>query len=197
MPGLDFIVQKILDDAQKHASSILEEGQSQAAQIEEAARKEAEQQSIAIVEQANANAERVMGKARSSSEMEVRKRKLGKKNTLIEEILQMAQTQILELQTVEYFEVVTTLVQKFALPKPGVIRFSEMDLARLPQGYADTLCRLLPPPAALTIGAEAVPIQGGFVLQYGEIEVNCNFAALFEAEKEQLRDRVNAVLWQT
>jgi V/A-type H+-transporting ATPase subunit E len=40
-----------------------------------------------------------------------------------------------------------------------------------------------------------VNIDGGFILKYGNIEINSSFDALFEENEEELVDIVNKMLW--
>ena len=76
--------------------------------------------------------------------------------------------------------------------------FSEYDLKRIPNDFEKNLENTLKDikNAALTISKEAAPIDGGFILVYGDIEENCSFKALFNNAKEELQDKVNAFLFQ-
>jgi V/A-type H+-transporting ATPase subunit E len=50
--------------------------------------------------------------------------------------------------------------------------------------------------ASLIISENTVTIDGGFILKYGDVEENCSFDALFSSAKEELSDRVNAILFE-
>ena len=65
----------------------------------------------------------------------------------------------------------------------------ERDLKRMPKDFIDKLgygFKVSPVPA---------PIEDGFVLKYGEIEINCTFKALFSAAEQELRARANTMLF--
>ena len=88
------------------------------------------------------------------------------------------------------------MLEKYALPKAGSIVFSDKDKARLPQGYADTVAKIAEAHGgSLKVSDDTCDIEGGFVLIYGGIEENCSFKAMFNAEKEQLADKVNSFLF--
>ena len=73
---------------------------------------------------------------------------------------------------------------------------SQRDLQRLPAGFADTLNSMLKSQSAqVHIGARAAKIDGGFLLVYGDIEVNCSFEALLEASLEQVKDALSRELF--
>ena len=38
-------------------------------------------------------------------------------------------------------------------------------------------------------------MEGGFVLVYGGVEQNCSFAALFDAARDSLQDKLHALLF--
>ncbi|MBR1773727.1 MAG: hypothetical protein IJ749_07480 [Eubacterium sp.] len=47
----------------------------------------------------------------------------------------------------------------------------------------------------IDISQDTVDIDGGFILKYGNIEINSSFDALFDENKEELTDIVNNLLW--
>ena len=42
---------------------------------------------------------------------------------------------------------------------------------------------------------KASDIDGGFILIYGGIEENCSLAAMFHAQKEEMADKLNSLLF--
>ena len=49
--------------------------------------------------------------------------------------------------------------------------------------------------AQVHIGAQYAKIADGFLLAYGDIEVNCSFEALLEASLEQVKDALSRELF--
>ena len=51
------------------------------------------------------------------------------------------------------------------------------------------------PDASLHISDIPGKLDGGFILSYGEIEENCSIEALFDSERERLKDLVQEILF--
>ena len=47
----------------------------------------------------------------------------------------------------------------------------------------------------MTIAEECRPVDGGFILAYGGVEINGSFSALFWSREEELRDLLNGYLF--
>ena len=78
----------------------------------------------------------------------------------------------------------------------GRLLLSQRDLQRLPADFADTLNGMLKNQGAqVHIGAQYAKIADGFLLAYGDIEVNCSFEALLEASLEQVKDALSRELF--
>lgn len=72
---------------------------------------------------------------------------------------------------------------------------SPKDLERLPQGFAARLNAALPQNAALEVSPSPRPMDGGFVLQYGDVEQNCSLSALFDELREGILDEAREALF--
>ena len=48
---------------------------------------------------------------------------------------------------------------------------------------------------ALSLSRDAKEMSGGFILVYGGIEENCTIRALFDAERDELSDKVHGLLF--
>ena len=112
-----------------------------------------------------------------------------------EELLEKSRQDMETLPTVEYFANLLKLIRRYALPQEGEILFSQRDLDRLPSGFEQELAQALPAGGSLKVSREPRKIDGGFVLVYGGVEQNCSFAALFDAAKDRLQDKLHALLF--
>ena len=119
------------------------------------------------------------------------------KQQVINDIIEKARLKLTGLPDNEYFEVILNIVKKHAHNQAGVIKFSQRDLDRLPEKFDKKLNEAIKDieNASLSISEESVPIDGGFILVYGDIEENCSFEALFNHSKDELQDKVNAFLF--
>ena len=92
----------------------------------------------------------------------------------------------MSLDDAAYFGLIFKMVGKFALPQQGKLILNEKDLARVPGDFDVQLKAALAaiPGAVLSLSNSTCPIDGGFVLDYGGIEENCSFEALFYSSQE-------------
>ena len=95
-----------------------------------------------------------------------------------------------------YFATLLDILKKFVMEDDGVIFFSEEDRAKLPDDYEEKIEAIAAEKGGtLTVSQENRNIERGFVLAYGGIEENCSFRALFDSRKDDLQDKVQAVLF--
>ena len=197
MTGLDKIIQAIDTEAKAVASDIIAKAENEAEEIKAAARSQAETKCAEIAERSTMDVESVLNRAESGAGLQKKKMMLEVKQRLINEIIDKAKVQLLNLPDNEYFDVILKLIKKHAHRETGRIIFSSIDKKRIPNNFEDLITKSLSQlsGATLTIADETAEIDGGFILVYGEIEENCSFDALFIADKEELQDKVNSFLF--
>ncbi|MBR6005282.1 MAG: hypothetical protein IK063_03535, partial [Clostridia bacterium] len=49
--------------------------------------------------------------------------------------------------------------------------------------------------AELSFSGENADIKNGFILRYGLIEINCSFDSVIDENREELKEKVNAILF--
>jgi len=193
MSGIDKIIQHIQSDSEQICASI-----TQAAVVK----------SDAIIADAEEKAERILadGKEKTASKVaDIKKRgdsaadleekrvMLSAKQRIISEMLKEGLVSAKALDSAEYFELISKMVEKYSQPEEGVIVFGKNDIERLPEGYIETLNGV--GKGRLTMSAEPADIDAGFILKYGGIEQNCSFDAIFAGEAENLSDRAGRLLF--
>lgn len=96
----------------------------------------------------------------------------------------------------DYFDMLRKMLRKFVLPQEGEICFSKEDLERMPKGFQEEIQAIAKEKGgALALSEEVRSVRGGFVLIYGGIEENCTFRAMFNSKKDELSDKVHALLF--
>ncbi len=193
MTGLEKIVKQIQDEAQQAAGESIAQAKAQAQEILEQAKADAQAQVEAIRQKSQSDLANASSAAQSAAELTRRRAVLAAKQQLIGETIDAAQKAIFQLPAPEYFDLILRMVEKFSLPQPGEIYFSAADLARLPADFDSRLEKAAK--GALQRSSETRPIDGGFVLTYGGVEENCSIEALFYAAREELQDKVHALLF--
>lgn len=196
MTGLEGILKKIEEDAKVASAAVLADANKKAEQILTAALEEGEQVSIGILEKAGQEAQELMRRAESSAHLHEKKLILDAKQSMISHVIGKARGKLMELPADEYFEIIIKMIKRYALSGPGKIIFSNADLQRLPLAFEKALQETLQSVGMLEVSDAAGDFEGGFVLVYGDVEVNCTFDALFSSDIDSLRDKVNVVLFR-
>lgn len=197
MTGLEKIVNEIIAEAEESVRQTLAEAQEDADKIAAAAQAEGDQKRKAILAQAQADAEQLLEGAHSGADLIRRRTLLQTRQQLISQTLAAARENFNGLDDKTYFQTIYEMIGRYAYAQAGQIAFNQRDLERLPKDFAKQAERALAGKAgaALTLCAQPRAIDGGFVLIYGDIEENCSFEALFDAQKDRLQDEVQKLLF--
>ncbi len=197
MTGLEKILKTIQEEAQASADAIISQAKQEAAEILAAANKEAELKSAIIAEKSEADVKDVISRAESAAALLERKLLLDTKQTIINGIIGKARNRLAELSDAEYTDIILAMVKKYAHNRKGRLLFPETDRKRLTKDFPERLREALSQKqeASLSIEEEALSFEGGFLLIYGDVEENCSFDALFAEGRDNLQDKVNALLF--
>lgn len=198
MTGLDKILRHIGEEAELSAQKEIAQANKRADEILAAARREADEKCEEILEQSQNEIKSSLSRSESAANLQEKKMILNTKQEIISEVIQKAKESLTRLPDQEYFERILTMVKKYAMEQKGQILFSAADRNRLPENFGDSLKIALTgkKEAELTVSGLTADIDGGFILDYGDIEVNCSFEALISAARENLQDKVRRVLFQ-
>jgi V/A-type H+-transporting ATPase subunit E len=196
MSGLENIINIIRDDAAAEAKAVLDRALEDAARYLSEAKAVTDKECGQIVEEGQRRAEVIHTRAEADAAMERRRALLARKQELLDRAVLLAREAVLSLPEGEYFDFLTRLAAQNAEQGAGVMSLSKKDLTRLPEGFHAALNRALPEGAAIDISANAAPIDGGFILQYGEIDRNCSLTAIFDENRERILDAAQDALFQ-
>ncbi len=194
MTGLD----KIIEDIQAESLEAVARIQKEADEKEASILKDAEDAMKAAVAKVEEDGEKAVSdrnaRAKSAAELLRRKKLLAAKQDMIAETIDKAQESIRNLPADQYFELLIRLAAKNAQKKDGEVILSRKDLDRLPSDFESRLSAAAQG-AKLTVSKKEAPISGGFILNYNGIEENCSLEAIFAEKKEELQDKVRAILF--
>lgn len=193
--GCEKITQSILEESRRQAEKILAQAEEKAAAILREAEETALRERAEILESADARAGDMMKKAESAAVLIRRNRLLAERRRILEKAMADTAAFLHNLPADAYFDAVLQLAVKGSLTGEGVLYFGRRDLERLPDGFSAALQDSLPAGKALTVSSEPGDIEDGFVLRYGDIEINCRFDALLEERREELEDLLNHELF--
>lgn len=187
MTGIETITCRILDDAKAAGDALIAQAESKAqVRLREAETLSAQQKEDAAV-QTKAQVDAILKAADSAAVLISRNALLVRRRELIEETLQKAVSSLNALPDEEYIAVLSPLLDSVRRKGNGVLYLNAADRRR--KGI-ETLAT-----DGITLSDETLPLSGGFVLRYGELEMNCSFEALMRDKQEQLEDLLNRELF--
>lgn len=196
MTGLEGILKKIEAEAEAAAKEKLSQANERAAQILADARAEGEQIQSSIIEQAEAETLGLLSRAEASAMLLQRKLILEARQKLIGEVIDKAKARLQGLPDYDYFEIILKMIKRYALPKSGEIIFSKTDKLRIPEKFKKSMQVSLLENGTLEVSEKDGEFEGGFVLAYGDVEVNCTLDALFSSVVDGLREELNRALFK-
>ncbi len=186
--------EKILDGikaaAATEADEILSLAQKKAEKIIAEAKQRAEDSKKEAVCSAENKAAAILKNSESSKRLVVRDNLLSFKRNTINELLVKAVDEINSYNDEEYFNFLYSIAEKNATLQGGILCLNEKDLSRELAEFEKKVEAL-----ELKISKEAIDSNGGFILKYNDISINCTFSALINEKSEQLTDCVNKILF--
>lgn len=194
MTGLDKIISQIGADSADRCRIIMENAESEAQKILADADFEITELNAENEISLAKKLENIRQLAESSAKLKRNQIVLQGKLMAIDDILNEALEIIKALPKKEYFEILKELIIKNALKGDGVLRFSKDDTSKLPQNFIDSVNSALKGKSVITLG-KSIEIDSGFILIYGDIDINCTFSAIASAKHDELRDALNKLLF--
>lgn len=188
MTGLEKIVEKIATDSAASCSAIVEKAAKQAENIVAQARNEARKKAALIVEEAQKEADKRNAIAKSSAETITRTRYLETKNAIVNDIVSAAYEEIEKMDDEAYFDLLYKLCVKNVETGECVMYLSKADLERLPRNFEAKINGDVYEKAAVQISTEPKDIENGFILDYGDFEINCVLKNIFDDSMDIIRD---------
>ena len=186
MTGLEKILDRIKAESEASVNSIIAEAEEKCREIIKSAENQAEIAVSDCKNRAEEECRQLADRAKSSAEHIRAQNLLRSKRDIIDEVIIDAEKSLLGLSDREYFDVMAKLFEQ-NISGTGEIIFNEADKKRLPADFDLKGHKL---------SDKCGDFSGGFVLDYGDIEINCTVSALFEGAYEELSDTVNGILFR-
>ena len=100
-------------------------------------------------------------------------------------------------QTGPYFENMKHLFKKYCHSEKGQMVLGSRDLERMPDSFRTSIEETAARKGgSIEISDTPGRITDGFLLIYGNIEENCTFEAIIDANRDILKDCTNRILWE-
>lgn len=190
MTSSEKILAGIAEEAKAQADKINSDAEKQAAEITAAAKTEAETEAEKIKADAEKKAELIINSGKSSAELLKRDAALNCRRELIEKALITVADTVNAYGDRDYFDFLLTLIKKEKLNGKGEVYLSVKDKARDIAAFKSDLSAL-----DLTLSDTFADINGGFILKYGDIQINGELSALIHEKRDVLTDELNKALF--
>ena len=190
MTSSEKILAGIAGEAKTEAEKITAEAEKQAAEITAAAKAEAETDAGKIRAAAEKKAELIINSGKSSAGLLKRDTALNCRRGLIEKALNFVADTVNAYGDKDYFDFLLTLIKKEKLSGKGEVYLSVKDKARDIAAFKSELSAL-----DLTLSDTFADINGGFILKYGDIQINGELSALIHEKRDVLTDELNKALF--
>ncbi len=195
MTGLDKIKEKIEEQSRENCDRIIAETNLKIKKMIAAAREEGNSRAEEIVSAAQREADKKNAVSKSTAESITRNRYLEIRNAILNDIISAAYLSIDNFSDGEYFDMIFSLFKKNIQPGECTMLMNGFDLSRLPEDFEKRLSEAAEGVTRVTICEKAVDIENGFILDYGDISVNCTLKAVFDENMENLKDVLSKELF--
>ena len=195
MTGLERILEKIEQESAEKAEAVLHSANREAEAILADAQAAADKKAAAVVEKAKAEAQRRLTVAHASADTITRTNYLSVRNAVVNDVIAAAYEAIGNMSDKEYFDLLFDLCVKNVEKSECKLYLNARDLARCPADFEDRINQAVYETSAVQISKTPKPIEDGFVLVYGDMEVNCTLRAVFDEKMDVLKDRLNPMLF--
>ena len=221
--GLNKITEKILADAREEAERILTQAREDCEKISADYASQAEEIRERLSTQAQQKGADMIARARSANAMQKRNILMQQQSDLIDGVFTGAKEWVLAMDDGKYadllagllasalFELVDTEQKNRVLygdeeePNPAdfEVLFNKKDRERCGNAVLETarkkLTGKIPDDRVkrMKLSEQVLPIDGGLVLRWGDVECNCSFELLFAQLHRELEAEVSQALFET
>ena len=196
MNGIEKITARIAQDGQAENDALLAQAKAQAAEITAKYQTQAKAAADEVLEQGRAAAQDRARHLDSMAQMECRKAVLAAKQDVIEEAFQAALKKLQSLPSDQYVDLLATLAAQASTTGNEKLIFAPGLRAQVGKAVVVAANKKLPGgEGSLTLSEETRPMDGGFILSDGAVEVNCTFDTLIRLQRGALAGEVAKVLF--
>ena len=184
MTGIEKIIEKIRQESLEKCNAIIAEAKENGNELVAASKAKAEKDAEKIINDGKKEAARKEAAAKAAAETITKTRYLEVKNAIVNDIIAAAYEKIEKMEDEQYFSLLLSLCEKNVESGEGVMYLSK----RAPEDFEESVNSLVYEKGAVRLSKKPKDIENGFVLVYGDMEVNCTLRAIFDEKHDLLRD---------
>lgn len=189
MDGLTRIIEKIEAQSAQRCAEVIAQAEKKAKEIAESTKADLKRQYAEADAASDEAAKAVVVRALASVQQQKKQAILKAKMQVINDAIAQAEQAFLAMPDKEYFVALSALIKANAQPGEGVLHLNERDLRRAPGSFLSKL-------GEIKLCKDPADIPGGFLLVYGNIEINGTPQALIAEKREELTELVNHLLFE-
>lgn len=198
MNGAEKIKERIIADAGDRAGKILEDARLEAQGIIKDAEKQAFQRLAIMTEKAKEEAVLYKERFFAAGGMEDKKSILKTRQDTIDEAFSTALSRVADLPDDKYRLFIEDILLKVIKDDEGTLVLNKKDKQRLGRQFVDKVngkLKSLGKKATLELAEDDLNSCGGFVVRYGEMEINCTLEVILNMERPNLESEVATILF--
>lgn len=197
MNGAEKIKDRILADARALSDKILEDARKEAQSITQNAEKEAFQKVTVMTEKAREEAVLIKQRFTAATGLEDRKKTLKARQDSVNEAFQAALQRLSDLPDAQYSQFLESILLNTAKEQACQIVLNQRDKTRLGDNFIRQMNEKfdgMKKRTQLSLAEDTLKASGGFILRYGDMEVNCTLEILIAMARPELESEVAAIL---
>ncbi|NLK00724.1 MAG: hypothetical protein GX318_05745 [Clostridia bacterium] len=199
LPRTEKISRRIMTDAQARAEELLKEATERAGAVLTAAGEEAAEKKKQVLARTEKEAQERKRRILGMAELDARKEILVAKKEIIEEAFRMARERLVNLEEEAYLDHLHQMLLASIRTGEETVILSPRDKARIPDKFWENLKDELKASgraAKISLGEGSADIDGGFILQGENMEINNSFNAILSIQREELEPEMAAMLFK-
>lgn len=196
MTGLEKIISKIAQDSEEKCSLIISNAEKEAEEIKARARAESKIASDKIISDAEEKAKQRNSVSKSNADTITRNRYLEAKNAIINDIVSAAYEEIANADDSKYFSFLHAICVKYVAEGECILYLNSRDLARLPSKFEISINSEVYEKAAVQISKTPKNIPNGFILDYGDFEIDCTLKSVFDEKMSLIKEMLSEILFK-
>lgn len=197
--GAEKISARIAAEAQAYADAEISKAKAQAAEASEVILKKAQNKANDIIEKANEQSSALMDNAKGNAGMREKNNLLALKVEMLDKAFSLAHEKLDNMPESEYVSAMAALLANAVnaeMPdaSKALLKVSKKD-ALTGEKFIDAAKPLFNKKVEISLSDEYARISSGFILDCGDIEINCSAETLIASSRDKLEKQVLAVLF--
>ena len=194
MNTIDNIISRINDETKRKVDDIVNTSNAEIKKINDDAKQKVEDEISIIRKRQENELKNIKERSKTSADIKKQKAELSKKNEVIFDTINKAKEKILNLPLNDYVDLLKKLYDNNKPTSDATIKFSKKDLERLPKelfSYMEKNAET----CKVSISNEPANINGGFIVDFGNIVWNLSVDSLIDQNIDNIIDLTNNILF--